>query len=252
MTNATQSSGKAHTAARQPEGPVPQDISVPGLGLVATIWRRTDNGPMRALRSGRQANPVGRYPSKKMGCALPYESPGELHGFYEAEADVNVIRYYAQPHTITMMMADEWVNYTPDRLEILADGTTSINEMKGLLNWKRDPLYQAKLERARLHYESRHWQFRISERAEVEALPRFKVAEYIQAYRRTSITAHDLLLMRMLFGDCESICLPAALCRYPSRAVGLSKISAMVVRRLIGLDLDQGFSDDSRLWRIRL
>ena len=76
---------------------------------------RLDAGPVRLITNGRQRKPVGHYYSQKNGFSLPWESRNELHGFYHAEVDTDVVGYRAQPHTLRMSVHGEVTSYTPDR-----------------------------------------------------------------------------------------------------------------------------------------
>src|SRR6266496_5411713 len=58
--------------------------------------------PSRRVGGGRQ-NVSGRYPSRKMGVTIQFESHRvELAGIYEMEHDGNVLEYYDQPPSICL------------------------------------------------------------------------------------------------------------------------------------------------------
>ena len=58
--------------------------------------------PSRRVRSGR-SNVSGRYPSRKMGMTVQFESHRvELAGIYEMEHDAGVLEYYDQPPPIKL------------------------------------------------------------------------------------------------------------------------------------------------------
>ena len=58
--------------------------------------------PSRRVR-GRVGNVVGRYPSKKMGVVIQFESHrNELARIYELEYDPSVLEYYDQPPKIKL------------------------------------------------------------------------------------------------------------------------------------------------------
>ncbi|MGH9447931.1 MAG: hypothetical protein ACRD3O_19745, partial [Terriglobia bacterium] len=59
-------------------------------------------GPSRRVGGGR-SNVAGRYPSKKMGVSIQFESHRvELAGIYEMEHDSGILEYYDQPPTIKL------------------------------------------------------------------------------------------------------------------------------------------------------
>jgi putative transposase len=77
------------------------------------------SGPSRAVGSGK-SNVRGRYPSRKMGVTIQFESHrNELPAIFELEHDLDVIEYYDQPLSITIEyqgMNKRWIRvlHTPD------------------------------------------------------------------------------------------------------------------------------------------
>jgi putative transposase len=82
--------------------------------------------PARRVRSGR-SNVSGRYPSKKMGVTIQFESHRvELAAIYEMEHDIRVIEYFDQPPSIKLLYDSPsgrrmGVMHTPDFFVIRAD-----------------------------------------------------------------------------------------------------------------------------------
>lgn len=67
-----------------------------------TINQIRSSGPSRRVGGGRN-NVVGRYPSRKMGVTIQFESHRvELAGIYEMEHDGRVLEYYDQPPPIKL------------------------------------------------------------------------------------------------------------------------------------------------------
>src|SRR5437867_12250678 len=67
-----------------------------------TIDHIRSSGPSRRVGGGR-SNVSGRYPSKKMGVTIQFESHRvELAGIYEMEHDAVVLEYFDQPPPITL------------------------------------------------------------------------------------------------------------------------------------------------------
>jgi putative transposase len=63
----------------------------------AYIERIRSSQPVRKVHS-RASNVSGRYPSRKMGRSIQFESRHvELWGIYEMECDDDVLEYYDQP-----------------------------------------------------------------------------------------------------------------------------------------------------------
>jgi putative transposase len=77
------------------------------------------SGPSRRVGGGR-SNVSGRYPSRKMGATIQFESHRvELAGIYEMEHDPDVLEYFDQPPTIKLDYASlagksMGVLHTPD------------------------------------------------------------------------------------------------------------------------------------------
>jgi putative transposase len=82
--------------------------------------------PARRVRSGR-GNVSGRYPSKKMGVTIQFESHRvELAAIYEMEHDIGVLEYFDQPPSIKLLYDSPkgrrmGVMHTPDFFVIRAD-----------------------------------------------------------------------------------------------------------------------------------
>lgn len=82
--------------------------------------------PARRVRSGR-GNVSGRYPSKKMGMTIQFESHRvELAAIYEMENDTHVLEYFDQPSSIKLLYSSAdgrnmGVLHTPDFFVIRDD-----------------------------------------------------------------------------------------------------------------------------------
>src|ERR1700690_95022 len=78
-----------------------EGLSLSGEGRAA-IAKIRFSGPARRVGGGRE-NVSGRYPSRKMGLTIQFESHRvELAFVYEMEHDSNVLEYYDQPPTIPL------------------------------------------------------------------------------------------------------------------------------------------------------
>jgi len=108
-------------------------ISREGRALVDRI---RSSQPPRKVGSGR-SNVCGRYPSRKMGVTVQFESHQvELAAIYEMEHDPDVLEYYDQPISLRL----EYLNprgrkisvlHTPDFFLIKTTGT-------GFEEWKTE------------------------------------------------------------------------------------------------------------------
>lgn len=101
---------------------------------VSTIQKIRTSPPSRSVRSSKK-NLSGKYPSKKMGMSIQYESyTVELVAMYLMEYDDDVLEYYDQPVTLKLDYSREngkriSFYYTPDFLVLRKDGA-QIEEWK--------------------------------------------------------------------------------------------------------------------------
>jgi hypothetical protein len=78
-----------------------QRFNLPEQGRSTTSHIRSAC-PARRVGGGK-SNVAGRYPSRKMGVTIQFESHRvELAGIYEMEHDVGVLEYFDQPSTIKL------------------------------------------------------------------------------------------------------------------------------------------------------
>ena len=222
-----------------------KDVSRPELGIFATLWLRTDGGPMRTAADVSQKRSVGRYASKKNGRGQFHESLNELHAFYGAEVNTDVISYRAQPHKLEMVFEGKRRFYTPDREDALSNRRTEIVEVKGSYNPDRDPDYHAKLEISRMVYEGLGWSFRMTDREEIEAQPRYRAIELIQSFRRTVVTQLDEDRVQRRLAGGEPLPLEEIRNLWDSPVLGFAKMCALMVKRTISIDLGEGLSDNA-------
>jgi putative transposase len=95
-----------------------QRLDIPEQTRTA-IERIRSSGPSR-LVGGRRSNVSGRYPSRKMGVTIQFESHRvELAGIYEMEHDAGVLEYFDQPPSIKLEYQSPngrpmGVRHTPD------------------------------------------------------------------------------------------------------------------------------------------
>jgi len=93
----------------------------------ASLSQIRSSPPSRLVRSAA-GNVSGRYPSKKMGCAIQFESHrGELAAIYQFEHDPMVLEFYDQPPALKLTYPSKkgrqvGVLHTPDFFVIREDG----------------------------------------------------------------------------------------------------------------------------------
>jgi hypothetical protein len=218
-------------------------VLAPGLDLIAEIGERPDNRPVRLITSGRRHRPVGAYFSVKSGRMLPWESRNELHALYHAEVDGRVVESRTQPHTIRITAGGLKLLYTPDRMDRRADGSIEIVEVKNKIDLEKDAYYLQKLEMAAAIYRCLGWSIRIIEKEEIEAKPMFGAVNTIQSYRCADVSASDILSLRSRFGQRHALTLEDTKSFFPSGPVALASVCALIVRRVLAVDLSNGLSN---------
>lgn len=220
-----------------------RDVFTGQNGFFAELVERTDGLPIRPIVDGRRARTVGMYFSVKNGAAAPWEAGTELFGFHLAELTDAVVSYRAQPHTLRMRMVGRAATYTPDREDILSDGTRRIIEIKG--RDKGDADYQAKLSAAGRAYAALGWTFECLDLADYRASARFPVVDLIQSRRRTTITIADVHAVQSVF-ESEALCGFGQVTRaLGAGQIAVAKFSAMVARRYLAIDESFTLTDDA-------
>jgi putative transposase len=93
-----------------------------------TVVQRIRSSPPSRLVRGAAGNVSGRYPSKKMGCTIQFESHrGELAFIYQLEHDATVLEFYDQPESIKLIYTGRTgkpvsIFHTPDFFVLRSDG----------------------------------------------------------------------------------------------------------------------------------
>jgi hypothetical protein len=205
--------------------------------LAATIYQRQDDGPMRPVGRRRGIRPGGLYYSQKMGRLVGYESDNEKCDFYRAEVSTQVVSYREQPHTIEGMVDGIMRRYTPDREDRFADGRLEIVEVKDEYQADKDPTYSAKLDYFAEVYEHLGWSFRLTTREEITNPASFETVENVQRFRRASFTIAEIATVRSVLGRRVECSLGELLAVFPSEFVALPKLCAMMVARIVVLDI---------------
>lgn len=219
------------------------------LRLAATIVERADGGPMRPVGRRRGHRPGGLYYSAKMGRHIGWESKVERDAFYCVEVSPEVVSYREQPHTAVAMIDGVKRSYTPDRVDMLADGTVAVVEIKETFEAAADPDYTRKLRYFADVYQSLGWRFEVVEREAIAGELCFDAVKKIQSHRRVSFNALELnaVLGEMQLGQTTLGRLQAS---FPNPLVGQAKLFAMMVDRHIQIDLRGPLSEASLVGRV--
>ncbi len=123
----------------------------------ATIVEAPDWHPIRTFVERAHNKPVGRLVSRKSRRAMPWEGFGERHLMMISEADTAVERFLAQPHRLEIRVEGgrRRLDYFPDLMRRMADGTIEIIEVKKSRDEiDADPDYAFKIAKAARVYEA--------------------------------------------------------------------------------------------------
>ena len=211
---------------------------------------RSDGGPVRLRRNGRQRRAVGLYFSVKSGRHLPFESTLELHDLWRAEVDTAVVRSFPQPFTLQMVTDSVAWRYTPDRRDVLADGSERIVEVKDDGWAEQDPLLASRLSHVAEHLAERGLTFGLHTRSEIQAEPWFSAIQTTQRHRRTAVgpAEAEAACQQVGQGACTLGDLQQRLGGGPR---ALAVLCALVARRVIQLDLGCGLHEDAAVSLVR-
>ena len=218
-----------------------------GKGLVGVVdtglTARADGGPVRLRRNGRQPKAVGLYFSVKCGEHLPYESKLELHDLWRAEVDADVLFSRVQPFTIQLVVEGRLRRYTPDRLDLLADGSQLVVEVKDAI--APDEAVSTFTPIAK-QLAARGLRFELRQREWVDSEPSLSGVIAVQRHRRTRLSPADVLRLEKRLEDGPAAFgeVAGALGAGP---VGVALVCAAAVRRHVCIDLGAGLHGDSRV-----
>jgi hypothetical protein len=101
----------------------------------------------------------------------------------------------------------------------------------------KDPDYTAKLTHFAEVYDRLGWSFRITTRDEILAPGSFDAVEAIQRYRRVSYSIDEVIAVQEAFAGRSTCLLEELLKLFPSAAIARPKLYAMMVGRVVALDL---------------
>ncbi|HVU19455.1 MAG TPA: hypothetical protein VHE09_01915 [Rhizomicrobium sp.] len=181
----------------------------------------------------------------KCGTGMPCESANELHALYHAEVATEVVQFRVQPYTLRFVIGGSVRSYTPDLEETLANGQIRVTEIKDKFEADGDPDYAEKLHYTAAFCRAKGQIFRVLERAEIETKPLFDSVDIIQGFRRTAVTVDDVMRLNERFAGRSAIGLAEAREIFSSAPLGFAKLAAMMVRRIIAIDLDKQLSAET-------
>lgn len=244
-------------------------------GVVARVVRSMDGGPIRQMATTGSTKPTGTFTSLKGGSrAMPWESMKcELPALELAEVASPVISLMAQPHRLELFVRRrrDPLRFIPD-LELTVESSLFSRLMarrpfgEALLQWRPDPNrstgyrtvvvevkddddprnedqeYQRKLLHAAKVYEGLGFGFLVIVRSRDLACVDLDLIRDIALANYTKVTPADVdVCMRCLSSSGGFGRLGELVRRLGGGATGREKAKALHVRRVISLDLTQGF-----------
>lgn len=220
-------------------------LSSNSLEAAATLVTTPCGSPIRTIVTGRKVMTTGVYVSRKAGRALPFESMNERAFFMHCEVDTDVEDYRAQPFRFEFVIDGRKRTYIADCARLMADGALEVVEVKSDHRALKDPDYAAKIQRVRTLCEHVGWRFRVVTKSNLfEPVYFFRNVDDIQSWRMTTYSDADVFrsAARLQNGSATVGELAGELGQTTD---GAAKLKAMMVKRVIRIDLTQPLSTSS-------
>lgn len=221
-------------------------LSWESLSASATLVTTPCGAPIRTIVTGRRVITTGVYASRKAGRPQPYESMNERAFFMHCEVDTEVLDYRAQPFRLEFVIAGRKRVYIVDCMRLMADGSTEVVEVKSDPRALRDPDYSEKLEVVRTICEQVGWRFRlVFKKGLTEPAAFHRNVMDVQSWRMTEYTSADVFRVVQALQQTGSAALGDLIRHFGGRALALAKLKAMMVGRIVRIDLTQQIGDAS-------
>lgn len=223
-----------------------QQVSWADICASATLVMTPSGGPIRTIVTGRRHITTGSYPSIKAGRPCPFEGMNERAFLMHSEVDTGVVDYSAQPFRFEFIIDGRKRTYIVDCARVLDDGGIEVVEVKNDRRALKDPDYSLKLECVAEICRQLGWRFRVVFgkdllRPEIH----FDAIQDIQSWRFAAYEDADVFRIAERLHAVEVECLGALAERIGSRAVGRAKLKAMMVGRLVRINLAAPLCDES-------
>jgi hypothetical protein len=206
-----------------------------------------DGRPIRSILTGRRALVTGSYASRKAGRSQVFESMTERSFFMHCEVLTKVVDYRAQPFRFEFNFGGKWRTYIADCIRLLDNGLLEVVELKSDLRDLQDHDYRGKIECVRQLCSLLGWRFRIIRRPHLQKCPiRASNIEFIQQDRLTAFDEHHVYRVMDRLADGPST-LGDLADHLGVRQSGIAILNAMMVARIIKIDLRRRHSPDSQV-----
>lgn len=218
------------------------------LSASATLVTTPCGAPIRTIVTGRRVITTGVYASRKAGRPLPYESMNELAFFMHCEVDTEVVDYRAQPFRLEFVIDGRKRTYIVDCVRLMADGGIEVVEVKSDPRALQDTDYAKKLQAVRAICQQVGWCFRlVFMKALLKRTAFHRNVTNVQSRRMTDYTSADVFQVVEILGRSGDVALGELVQHLGVRALGLAKLQAMMVGRIVHIDLAQPIGDASHV-----
>lgn len=189
----------------------------------------------------------GRFPSRKSGRTVHWESQLERDLVYLLEFDPAVVEYAEQPETTTVEWQGRRRRYTPDFRVVRRDGVCMV-EVKPLERALK-PDVRAFLERLADHYAERGLRFLVMTEREIRRQPWLANVTLLLRYQRWNVPADvERAISKALAAQ---HCLPLGeLAELLPGSDGLAHVYALICRRVLDADLSKPLAPDTPIRRL--
>lgn len=217
------------------------------LVVAGRVVLTPDGKPIRSILTGRKRRTTGSYASRKGGCGQVFESMVERAFFMECEVDTDVVDYRAQPFRIEVVIDGRLRTYIADCVRLMADGSIEVVEVKGSARQLLEPDYDAKLAAVRSVCASAGWQFKIITADQITTpTVRHKNIDDIQLSKHVRYGAEAIYAAHRAIASCGGeAALGVVADAVHAGPLGVQIVKAMMVGRVVSIDLDQPLSGQS-------
>lgn len=238
--------GKIDAALAQVAVEPSAQFSWAALSASATLVITPSGGPIRTIVTGRRYITTGSYASMKAGRPCPFEGMNERAFLMHCEVDTEVVDYRAQPFRFEFVVDGKKRTYIVDCVRLLDGERLEVVEVKKDRRALKDPDYSLKIDCVAEICRQLGWQFRVVF-ADDLFLPkeRFQAIEDIQSWRLTAYSEADVYRLIKRLDNASVECLGSLADMFSSSQLGRAKLKAMMVHRLVAIDLASPLSDDS-------
>ena len=228
-------------------GEPPEPLSWRALSSIARIVVAPDDRPIRTIITGRRRITTGAYMSAKAGRSLPFEGMNEQALFMHSEVDTRVIDYRAQPFRFEFVVDGARRVYITDCARLLESGRIEIMEVKNDRRALKDPDYALKLACVRDICGRLGWSFRVVVKQQLfEPTSLYSNVVEIQSRRRMRFDrSHSLPALEIIWRAGGQVPLARLAEAIGERRQGTAIVKAMMVARLVEIDLSRPISADS-------